>query len=142
MIETTEIIEPWLYATLSEDPTLAGLVGDRILGTMSSDMPQTPYVIFLLTSPRDIVGVGGTRISTDNLYVVKGVSQTNSWDVLTPIAARIDQLIHRPGSTMLGEDGGSLTCIREMIHQMPEIADGLPYRHLGGVYRIRASADD
>lgn len=142
MIETTEIVEPWLYSTLSADATLAGLVGDRIFGTLSTDTPQTPYVIFILLSPRDVVGVGGTRISTDNLYVVKGVAQTNSWDVLTPIAKRIDQLIHRPGSTMLGDAGGSLTCTREMTHQMPEIADGLPYRHLGGVYRIRASADD
>lgn len=140
MIETVEIAEKWLYATLSADATLAGLVGDRISGTLSPELLPTPYVTFLLQSPRDIIGVGGVRISTDNLYIVKGVAQTSTWDDLTSIANRIDYLIHRPGSTMI-QGTGSLTCIREMVHQMAEVDEGLQYRHLGGIYRIRASAD-
>lgn len=140
MIETIEIAEKWLYATLGGDPTLAGLVDDRISGTLSPELLETPYVTFLLQSPRDIIGVGGVRISTDNLYIVKAVAQTSTWDDLLPIANRIDYLIHRPHSVMT-EGSGSLTCIRERVHEQAEVEKGLQYRHLGGIYRIRASAD-
>jgi hypothetical protein len=141
MIETVEIIEPWLYETLSSDSELAGLVEDRISGTLSPVLLGTPYVTFLLQSPLDIVGVGGTRISTDNLYIVKGVAQTSTWDDLIPIARRIDILLHRAGLVMT-EASGSLSCTRERTFQQAEEAGDLQYRHLGGIFRIRASADD
>lgn len=140
MIETVEVIEAWLYATLSGDATLAGLVDDRISGTLSPVLLETPYVTFLCQSPRDIIGVGGTRISTDNLYMVKAVAQTSTWDTLLPIAKRIDTLIDMTGHAV-SYGGGSLTCKREMIHELAEVSEGLQYRHLGGIYRIRASAD-
>lgn len=140
IVETVSIVEPWLYATLSADPALAGLVGDRISGTLSTVTLATPYITFLLQSPLDIVGVGGVRISTDNLYVVKAVAQDSSWDQVIPIAERIDYLIHRPNSVMT-ETRGSLSCVRERPFQAVEVDGGLQYRHLGGVYRIRASAD-
>ena len=140
MIETVEIIEPWLFATLSGDVTLAGLVGGRISGTLSATPLATPYVTFLCQSPRDVIGVGGTRVSTDNLYMVKGVAQTGSWNVLLPIAQRIDTLINLTGRAV-SYGGGSLTCTREMTHELAEVDEGLQYRHLGGIYRIRASAD-
>jgi hypothetical protein len=141
MIETIEIAEPWLYATLSEDDVLAGLVGDRITGTLAPDILDTPYISFLLQSPLDVMGIGATRISTDNLYIVKAVTQGSSWDEALPIAQRIDYLIHRPNSTMI-QGTGSLTCNRERVFQQPEVAEGIQYRHLGGIYRIRASADE
>lgn len=140
MIETIEIAEKWLYATLSADATLAGLVADRISGTLSPELLELPYVTFLMQSSRDVSEVSGIRISTDNLYIVKAVGQTSTWDDLAPIASRIDYLIHRPGSVMI-QGSGSLTCIREMVHQQAEVDEGLQYRHLGGIYRIRASAD-
>lgn len=140
-IETIDIIEPWLYATLSGDSELAGLVEDRISGTLSPVLLATPYVTFLLQSPLDVMGIGGIRISTDNLYIVKGVAQTSTWDDLRPIAHRIETLLHRSGQVMT-EEHGSLSCIRERTFQMAEEAGDLQYRHLGGIYRIRASADD
>jgi len=143
-IETVDIIEPWLYATLSGDEELMGLLDDdtdRVSGTLSATMLKTPYVTFLLQSPLDVVGVGGIRISTDNLYIVKAVTQTSTWDDLKPIARRIDTLLHRAGEVMT-EEFGSLSCTRERTFQMAEEAGDLQYRHLGGIYRIRASADD
>jgi hypothetical protein len=144
IIETVDIIEPWLYATLSGDDELMGLLSDdtdRVSGTLSATMLPTPYVTFLLQSPLDVVGVGGIRISTDNLYIVKAVDQTGSWDILAPIARRIDVLLHREGLVM-SEAAGSLSCTRERTFQAAEVTGDLQYRHLGGIYRIRASADD
>jgi hypothetical protein len=142
MIETTGIIDPWLWATLSEDATLIGLIGDldHLSGTLSTAPLPLPYVTFMCQSSRDVGGVGGIRISTDNLYIVKAVAQGGTWDDVNQIAGRIDSLIHRPSSVMT-EGSGSLTCVRESIVQYPEVTEGLQYRHLGGIYRIRASAD-
>ena len=141
VIETIQIIEPWIYETLSGDSQLAGMVEDRISGTLSPVLLGTPYVTFLLQSPLDIIGIGGTLISTDNLYIVKAVTQTSTWDDLLPIAQRIDLLLHRPGQIMT-EEFGSLTCIRERRFQQAEEAGDLQYRHLGSIFRIRASADN
>lgn len=142
MIETTGIVDPWIFSTLSEDPTLMGLIGglDHLSGTLSPVPLVPPYVTFLCQSSRDIVGVGGVRISTDNLYMVKAVVQESTWENATEIASRIDYLINRPNSVMT-ESSGSLSCVRESIIQYPEVEEGLQYRHLGGIYRIRASAD-
>lgn len=141
MIETIDIADAWLYATLSADTQLMDLVDGRITGTLGAVTLAAPYVHFMLSSTLDVNGVGGARISTDNLYIAKGVSQGSTWDDVSPIARRIDYLIHRPNSVMM-QGSGSLSCIRERILQVPEVDGGLQYRHLGGYYRIRASADE
>jgi hypothetical protein len=142
-IETIQIADTWLYATLSSDDILLGMVGgsDSISGTLSANKMVPPYVTFILQSSRDVMAVGGIRISTDNLYEVKAVAETSSWGDLVNIARRIDYLINRPNAVM-ESGGGSLTCVREQIIQYPEVESGVQYRHLGGIYRIRASADD
>lgn len=137
--ETVEIIDTWLYQILSTDGQLVGLVGaDSISGTLSSTELKAPYVTFLCQSSIDVRGTGGVRISTDNLYEVKAVAQTGSWDDVLPIARRIEQLINRPFETVTTA-AGALTCVRERTIQYPEVDEGLQYRHLGGVYRIRSS---
>lgn len=141
MIETVEIADTWLYGTLSADGALAALVGDRVSGTLSGTPLGTPYVTFLCQSAVDILGVGGQRISVDTLYEVKGVAQASSWDDVLPIARRISVLLHRPGEVMQVSGAGSLTCTRERMIQYPEVDDGVQYRHLGAIFRIRASAD-
>lgn len=140
-IETVEIADTWLYATLSGDSALAVLVGDRISGTLSGEPLATPYVTFLCQSTLDVNGVGGARISTDNLYAVKAVAQASSWDDVVPIANRISALLHRPNQVVTTA-AGSLTSVRQNLIQYPEVDEGVQYRHLGAVFRIRASADE
>lgn len=138
LIETVDLVEPWLYATLSGDSTLAGLVA-AVSGTLSATPLPLPFVSFAMQSSLDVTGFSGDRISTDDLYQVKATGLGSSWDEVRPIARRIDALLHRP-NMVVGVAGGSLSCIRERTLQYPEVSDGLEYRHLGGIYRIRASA--
>lgn len=137
---TTGVIEPWLYSTLQDDATLTGLVGDRVSGTLSGELLATPYVTFLLQDHRDVLGVGGTIIMADCLYMVKAVSQSAGWGTVTAIAERIQDLLHRE-STVISLPNGSLTTVRERIISYPEVSEGVQYRHLGGIYRIQASHD-
>lgn len=141
MTETIDLVEPWIYSRL-QDSTLLTLIGglDHISGTLSVDELPSPYVTFLMQSSRDIQGNAGQIISTDNLYMVKAVAATASWNDVAAIASRLTTLFHLP-YTVVNVTGGSLTSTRENIIQYPEITEGVQYRHLGAVYRIRASRD-
>ena len=140
--ETVDLIEPWLYSVISTDATLLSLLGgvEHISGTLSLDELPLPYVTFLMTSSRDIEGNAGLIISTDNLYQVKAVAASGSWDDVIPIAARLKALLYHPGQ-VINVSGGSLSCTREQIIQYAEITEGVQYRHLGASWRIRASLD-
>ena len=140
--ETVDIIEPWLWSVISGDTTVLSLLGglDHISGTLALNELPLPYVTFLMQSTRDVQGNTGTIISTDNLYQVKAVGATGSWDDLIPIAARLKGLLHRPGQ-VITVAGGSLSCVREQVIQYAEITEGVQYRHLGASWRIRASLD-
>lgn len=137
--ETVSLVEPWLYEVLSGDSTLTGLVGGRIVNTLEAlGNVETPFVVFSMASTRDIVGIGGVRIDTESIYIVKAVTAGSSNQEAKPIAARIDQLLHLPNTTITISGGSSLTCMRERTIGAPEEVSGQQYRHLGGYYRIRA----
>jgi hypothetical protein len=142
MTETIDLVEPWIYGQLMDDDLLMLLGGvDHVSGTLAVAELPTPYVTFLMQSSRDIQGNAGQIISTDNLYVVKVVGATASWDDISPVATILASLFHLP-HTVIDVPGGSMTSTRENIIQYPEITEGVQYRHLGAVYRIRASRDE
>lgn len=140
-IETVELIEPWIYSTMWGDDDLRTLVGDSISGTLAPAPLTPPYVTFLMQSSLDVnTAAGGDRITTDNLYMIKGVTAGAGWDAAVPIASRLSALFHLPNRTV-NVPGGSLVSIRQQIVEYPEVDAGIQYRHLGGIFRIRASAD-
>lgn len=141
MIETVDMVEPWIYDRLASDSQILALVGvDSISGTLSATPLTPPYVTFLMNSTVDVItAAGGDRISTENLYVIKAVAASGSWDDVRAAANRIDALFHLP-NTVVTLGGGSLSSIRERVVSYPEIDEGVQYRHLGGIFRIRASA--
>lgn len=142
-VETIDVVEPWLYATLTGDATLTGLVGQAIIGTLSGDAVAPPYVVFSHVSSRDVLGTGGVRTQVDCLYTVKAVARAASWDAVRPIAARVGVLLGGADPTVVRTvttANGDLTCVREGIVQYPEVTEGAQYRHLGATWRIRANS--
>lgn len=138
-IETVEVVEPWLFARLWGDEALRAMVGENVVGTLSAGDLEPPYVVFSHVSGRDVLATGGIRVQVDCLYTVKAVGRGASWDVVTPIARRLDALLHEDGSTVT-TPAGDLTCVREGVVQYPEVREGAQFRHLGGTYRIRANS--
>jgi len=140
-IETVELVEPWLYGVLNGDSTLNALVSGHIENTIGTlaDSLALPKIVFQCISPRDVQNAQGLTIDTSNLYDITAVGLCDSWTPLIPIASRVHQLIQGIAYTFPG--GGSLTCVRDMVIQRPEIVEGATYRHLGGMYRIRCSKD-
>jgi hypothetical protein len=137
-VETVEVIEPWLFSLLSLDATLEGMVGDRIVGTVADDELNDPYVVFSLNSTRDVNGIGSLRVMTDNLYVAKVVGRVQAWEPLLPIARRVTTLLEgATGSTVAGH---VLGVRREQVVQYVEVDAGQQWRHVGGLFRVWASA--
>lgn len=141
-IETVDLVEIWLWGVLSGDSTLIGLIGiDNIAGTLAPEVLDPPYLAWLCQSSIDVKGNAGQIISVDSLYEVKAVAQSSSWDEVRPVAQRVKEILHRPGQVVTVSNG-SLSCVHDRIIQYPEVSGGVQYRHLGGIYRIRASFDD
>jgi hypothetical protein len=137
-LETVEVVEPWIWATLHGDAALAALVGERIVNALEDVEVATPYVVFTLASPRDIQVTGGVRTEVEAIYDVKAVTKGASWSAVAPIARRLDELLVTEHTVTTPT--GTLTCRRDRIIQYPERTEGVQLRHLGGVYRIRASS--
>ena len=140
-IETVELVEPWLFGVLNGDTTLNALVGGRIesaIGPLSRSL-VLPKIVFQCISARDIQNAQGLTLDTSSLYDITAIGLYDSWTPLIPVASRIHTLVQGVAYTFPG--GGSLTCVRDMTIQRPEIVEGATYRHLGGMYRIRCSKD-
>lgn len=141
-VETVELVEPWLYATLHGDTTLHGLVEGRFTNAQNplSDGVTVPFVYFGFASERDITNNDGSILDTESYYNVKGVTIGNTYTgAALNIAKRIHQLINGAKPTL--SPSGSLTCVRQQIIQYVEVIQGVEYRHLGGLYKVRCSKD-
>lgn len=139
-VETVDIIDPWLWATLSTDATLLAMLPGTdktksIISTLAVGGVSAPYVAFFCSSPRDINAVGGVRVDVEAMYTVKAVGEGASWSTVKALAGRVDALLH-------GQDvdtpTGHISCRRDMVVQYAEVDAGTQFRHLGAVFRIRA----
>jgi hypothetical protein len=135
MIESYDLIDKWIYETLSADTALAALVGTRIGSELSVAQWSGPYVTFEAQGTRTIRSISGEILDTDSLYSVAGVTQGSSFAPTAAIASRIRALLDNRNVTVTG---GSITCFMERENREAESIEGVPYRYLGGVYRIRA----
>lgn len=136
MIETLRIDE-WLYGKLTADAPLTALVGDRIYSDMVPFEPTFPVVVYQQQSALDVIGVGSARIMVDTLYVVKVIGQVVSYSDIQAIADRFDTVLQ--GSNGVVADAYIEGVVREEILRFTEVDQGLPYRQLGGMYRIFVS---
>ncbi len=136
MSETTAT-ERWFYAQLSGDATLTGVVGTKLYADIAPDESATPYVTYSMLSGVDLMVVSGIRIWTNMLYLVRGIDEARSYlGNLATIDTRIDAVLHK--QTGSNVDGVIWSCVREQAFRLSEERDGRIFKHLGGIYRIRA----
>lgn len=133
-------VDQWIYEALEADGQLAAVVGSRLFADQAPQDASLPYVLWQMQSPQpDTVGVGGVRILTNMLWLVKVVDQTESYAGLLKAAAdRIDEVL----CGLAGQTVGGVTvdsCVRVQPFRMVEDeSGGRQYRHLGGIYQIVA----
>ena len=134
----TFVADSWLYAVLSGDAQLVALATGGIYGHSNPNKtPTFPFVLFgLQGAGMDVRGVGPARVMAPMVYLVRGISEGNSFGGnLKSIADRIDALLQAASGSAAG--GLVLVCVREQPFVLPETGpDGRQYRHLGGIYRL------
>lgn len=127
------IVYSWIYSVLSGDSTITNAVGTRIYDSVSPNLVY-PYIIYNWQGGTDVTEVSAIRIMMNGLFQVKVVDKNTSFNTISPIAFRIDQLLHRASATT--SNGIILSSKRELPISLVELNNEIHYRHLGGIYRI------
>jgi len=130
----------WIYGALAADTALVAVVGARIyvdLAPQTTPPTATPYVVFQYQGGADLMVIGGARVWTNAVYLIRGIDETLTYDGDSKtIADRIDAALHRGSGT--NASGVVYAAVRESPFRLTETADGKQFRHLGGLYRIYA----
>ena len=131
----------WIYGALAADTALVAVVGARIyvdLAPQTTPPTATPYVVWQMQSATDLMVIGGIRVWSNAVYLVRGVDKSLTWGGNSKtMADRIDAALHRASGTNV--DGQVYACVREQAWRMMEVSDGVVYRHSGGIYRLYAA---
>jgi len=136
-------IERWITYALTADAQLAGVVSTRIYRDQGPEEADYPFVVFNFQSGEDTNGQGPCRILTRNTYQIKVIAKGEHDDNSRLAADRIDEVIAKavraqhPSDLTLKFSG-----YRESLvgYTEPNRDSSLVFRHLGGLYRIIASA--
>lgn len=109
---------------------LSGLLSGRVYSGIGK--AEYPQIIIQVQSPgSDLIVVGGNRVWSDPLFLVKAVDKSKTWGSIATTADAIDAALHNTS-------GGVVAwCKRESPFSLIEVTDGVQYRHLGGLYRLR-----
>jgi hypothetical protein len=126
-------IETAILDTLGNDETLAGMVGDRIYSDLAPQGALCPHVVFQYRAGRDTKGVNKKRLLTQANYAVKVVSSGQTYAGIAEIAERLDTVLEQAKPVV---DGQRLAFTREQPIGYAETANGLVFRHLGGLYQV------
>jgi hypothetical protein len=132
----------WLFNTLTADATLTALLpggaANGINHQRSAPGAPYPFVIYQFMSGTDYAAVGAYRIWTNMIWLVKAVGASADPTALDAIVARIDTVLQRGSGTPAS--GTVWSCDRQsVIDYVEEVANTVPYSHLGATYRIYAT---
>jgi len=130
-------------AGIEDDPPdeLMELVSDRVYAYAAPQGVTYPFIVHGRQASTDFTLLGGTRLWSDLLYLVRAVGRVSSWSSLAPIADLIDARLHEKSGPVEG-GGAVLSCIRVEPFTLVEVVAGVQYRQMGGVYRLLAQAQE
>lgn len=137
MAEETTRGDQWLFATLSADSTLTGLVGARIFSEVAPPGSAFPFIVFALSTADDVIGATeADRIMVDAQWTILAVDETLTWvGSLQDIADRVDTLL-RSSSGGTADSATVFAAHRIRPLRLLEERDGRQFRKLGGLYRL------
>ena len=121
----------WLDATLAQVP----ITGSS--GAFEHPAPQDqayPLVTWQYAGAKDVAEVAAQRIWAEVVMQVAAWGKGGSTVALAAIADEIDRRLQQAsGSTT---NALIYSCTREQVLSFPEVASGVAYRRLGGLYRL------
>lgn len=138
-------IDKWLFGVLSAG-TVASLIGGTAAPRLYADqIPQGTVwpgdcVVFQMLAGEDNNAIGGNRTCSRNQWMVKAVTQADTYASAGTIMARVDALLQDVSGSAVLHGGTTLIlhCFRLGEIKYPETDEGRRFNHLGGRYRIWA----
>lgn len=130
-------VNKWMYGVLSSDATINTLTSGRIYVDEAPQDSAVPLLLFAFLGGSDRLLALRGRLSSV-LYLVRAVTEGESYSPIEPIADRIDELLTTvvPDRGTVIQDTRITSCYREQPHQRKDAAFGVPTMYLGGYYRI------
>lgn len=126
----------FVYDTLSGDATLQGYQSTRVYEAVARG--AFPCTVYQWQGGGDDVNtLGGTRVLTHLLILIKSIAQSDSILTLSAMSARIDTLMNNATGT---SNGYYQEWVRRSPFRLSERVDGVSYQHLGAVYEVLVHA--
>lgn len=126
----------FIYDRLSADATLAAEIGDRIFPDQAEEGAEYPFVTYQYIGGADFMVLGGVRIQTQGVFLVKATNKSDTYASIRTAADRIDALLHNTKGPA-GSDGVVFSCVREAVDPLPmETDNGVNYVAIAGRYRL------
>lgn len=130
----------WAVSRLTGDPTLQGLLGGpqeaarRVVEGAYAGDASLWVTLTILPDFQDVKGVGMVQIMSRVQFQMKVVGRGTSYAPLIPVYQRAHELLEAAVAQEPAQGGVILTAERVSGVQYPERANGIEYRHLGGLY--------
>lgn len=120
----------------------------RIFEGVAPQNAKEPFIVYNLQTPSTIkrVGGGGTDLFGEFIYQIRGTDKGGDKGRVSLIADAIDEAMNTgedEDSTILSLNAKEyeiLGCYRDIPIDIIEVADGIRYNHMGGLYRILIQA--
>jgi hypothetical protein len=136
VVSAVALAESWIYWVLSNDATLAGLVGTQIYTGVAPEGATYPLLVVQYLSALDTVAMDNERVLTNIRYGVHCADRVGSILHLDAIAARVDQVLHGQSNYTFPTGAYMLNCQREQpISTFGEVA-GVQTRELVNIYAL------
>jgi hypothetical protein len=127
--------EQWIWTVLSNDATLAGLVGTQIYPGVAPEGATYPMVTYQSLGGVDTTAPGFHRVITQVRYAIHCADRVDSIMGLDAIAARVDALLH--GQTYPFSGGAFMVAAqRERQIVMSDQVAGVLIKDLVSTYLI------
>lgn len=125
----------FLYGKLTT-PAISGVSGvHEITAPQGSTDKTSKWIEFESMAPgEDVAEVGAQRIWTDFVFRIVAASRSESVASLEAIADEIYSRLHRSSGSVTG--GEVISCVRTEEIVIPDIAQGVEYRELGGFFAL------
>lgn len=112
-----DLVDGWLYSTLSNDPAIVAVVGDRVFAGGDPEGADWPYLWFDFVSAGDDIRTYGRSPVAPMTYHVELVDMAPNYDRISPAYARLRPLLDN-GDYDGGDAGVIIACQRQRIHRM------------------------
>lgn len=137
----------WVFARLSQDPTLAGILGvptaalvDHVWPDLAPDDVDRRWIVYSAQTGFDVNPVGAyPRLVVPVPVNVRAICTNEDTAWAYQAARRIYELIHGNWNHPGLSGAMILTGQRQATLDYPEVAGGIRYRHVGGIYTVQVN---